>query len=231
MLVKYLRRLGDLSERRILSLFDGTDPQNVPKANTLLKHVYKASQIPSIASLPENKSFVLLGEVLGAFIRPYTSPEMSIAEQVASLAKCGFLLYALYRIDGNKFLPGQLFYDIQVSIKNAIFCIAKTQVVDRDLPFYLLQTGTDRLESRFGTYRTTTTDRNGDILQMCERAASAQHIDEIFSAHPNWNRAPYRLSLDGRSGIDHTNPASWTGDVIVGHVDLLTSWLLGRSQA
>ncbi|KAF8593058.1 hypothetical protein BDV93DRAFT_397208, partial [Ceratobasidium sp. AG-I] len=69
------------------------------------------------------------------------------------------------------------------------------------------------------------------LLQMCERAASAQHIDEIFSAHPNWNRAPYRLSLDGRSGIDHTNPASWTGDVIVGHVNLLDSWLLGRSQA
>ncbi|KAF8593059.1 hypothetical protein BDV93DRAFT_461884, partial [Ceratobasidium sp. AG-I] len=130
MLVKYLRCLGSLSERRILSFFDGTDPQNVPKANALLSHLYKASQLPSIALSPENKPFVLLGEVIGAFVHPYTLPEMSIAEQVASLSKCGYLLYALYRIDGNKFIPGQLFYDIQVSIKNVIFCIAKTQIVD-----------------------------------------------------------------------------------------------------
>ncbi|KAG9090473.1 hypothetical protein FS749_000513 [Ceratobasidium sp. UAMH 11750] len=231
MLVKYLRALGDLSESRILSLFDGTDPQNVPKANALLANLHRASQLPTIASHPGNKPFVLLGEVIGAFVHPFTIPSMSLAEQIASLTKCGHLLFALYRIDGTKFLPGQLYYDIQTSIKNAVFCVAKTQLADASLLFYLLQTGTDRLESRFGTYRTTTSDRNGDILQMCNRAASAQHIDDIFSAHPSWNRAPYRLSLDGRSGIDHTNPLSWTGDVVVGHVNLRAAWLQGQSQA
>jgi hypothetical protein len=203
----------------------------VPKANALLTQLYKASQLPSIASRPENKPFILLGEVLGSFVLPYTSPSMCLAEQVKSLAKCGLLLFALYRSDGAKFLPGQLVYDIQTSIKNVIFCIAKTQLVDTCLPFYLLQTGTDRLESRFGTYRTTTSDRNGDVLQMCERAAGAQHIDEVFCAHPDWNRVPYRLSLDGRSGIDHTNPSSWSGDVTVGGVNLHTAWVEGFSAA
>ncbi|KAG9118703.1 hypothetical protein FRC07_006658 [Ceratobasidium sp. 392] len=231
MLVKYLRCLDNLPESRILSFFDGTDPQNVPKANALLTHLHKASQLPLIASRPENKPFVLLGEVIGSFVYPYITPTMSLTEQVTSLAKCGHLLYALYRIDGTKFLPGQLIYDIQASIKNAVFCVAKTQLVSPELPFYLLQTGTDRLESRFGTYRTTTSDRNGDILQMSERAGSAQQIDEIFSAHKEWNRTPYRLSLDGRSGVDHTNPSSWTGDVIVGHVDLHAAWIDGQSQA
>ncbi|KAG9082984.1 hypothetical protein FRC06_004747, partial [Ceratobasidium sp. 370] len=231
MLVRYLRCLDDLPEQRIIAFFDGSDPQNVPKANALLTQLHRASQLPCIASRPENKPFVLLGEVLGAFVLPYTSPAMSLTEQVASLAKCGLLLFALYRCDGPKFLPGQLVYDIQTSIKNAMFCIAKTQLVDLSLPFYLLQTGTDRLESRFGTYRTTTSDRNGDVLQMCERAAGAQHIDEVFCAHPKWNRVPYRLSLDGRSGIDHTNPASWSGDVIVGNVNLYAAWVEGFSQA
>ncbi|KAG8683518.1 hypothetical protein FRC08_014234 [Ceratobasidium sp. 394] len=68
-------------------------------------------------------------------------------------------------------------------------------------------------------------------MQMCNRAAGAQHIDGIFSAHPSWNQAPYRLSLDGKSGVDHTNPSSWVGDVVVGNVDLHLSWLRGQSQA
>ncbi|KAF8597994.1 hypothetical protein BDV93DRAFT_422688, partial [Ceratobasidium sp. AG-I] len=69
------------------------------------------------------------------------------------------------------------------------------------------------------------------LKQMCDCAAGAQHIDDIFSAHPSWNRAPYRLSLDGRSGVDHTNPLSWIGDVVVGNIDLCSSWLQGQSQA
>jgi hypothetical protein len=231
MLVKYLRYLAELSGDRIIAFFDGTDPQNVPKANALLTHLYKASCHPKVTYHPANKPFIVLAEVLGSFTLPYTVPEMSLAEQVISLVKSSHLIFALYRIDGPKFLPGQLVCDIQASIKNAIFCVAKTQLVDPSLPFYLLQTGTDRLETRFGTYRTVTSDRNGDMLQMCERAGSAQTIDELFSAHPDWNRIPYRLSLDGRSGVDHTNPASWIGDVIVGNVNLHEAWLEGRLQA
>jgi hypothetical protein len=231
MLVHYLRHLDDLEESRILSFVDGTDPQNVPKANALLTHLHRASQLPTITSRAENKPFVLLSEVIRSFALPYTVPTMSLAEQVTSLAKCGHLLFALYRIDGTRFLPGQLIYDIQASIKNALFCIAKTQLLDRDLPFYLLQTGTDRLEGQFGTYRTSTSDRNGDVLQMTQRAGSVRFVDQTFSAHKDWNRVPYRLSLDGRSGVDHTNPSSWVGDVVVGHVDLHACWLHGQSLA
>ncbi|EUC63751.1 hypothetical protein RSOL_427020 [Rhizoctonia solani AG-3 Rhs1AP] len=197
MLVNYLRCLGDLSESRLLSFFDGTDPQNVPKANSLLNHLYMASWLPSLSSRPENKPFTLLGEVLGSFVHPFTVPSMSLSKQVTSLSKCGHLLYSLYHIDGAKFLPGQLIYDMEATIKNVVFCIAKTQLVDTTLPFYVLQSGTDRLEGRFGTYRTITSDRNGDLLQMCEHAAGAQQIDQIYLAHPDWNRTPYRLSLDG----------------------------------
>ncbi|KAG9098098.1 hypothetical protein FRC07_010692, partial [Ceratobasidium sp. 392] len=220
MMVHYLRLLGDIPESRILSFFDGKDPQNVPKANALLTSIYRASQLPNIVAQVAHKPFVLLGEVLGSFVHPYTTLTMSLKEQLTSLAKCAHLLFALYRTDGTRFLTGQLMYDIQASIKNAFFCVAKTQLADLNLPFYLLQTGTDRLESRFGSFRT-----------MCERAASAQHIDQIYAARPQWNRVPYRLSLDGNSGVDHTNPASWRGNVIVGHVDLYSCWIDGQSQA
>ncbi|QRV72390.1 hypothetical protein RhiJN_00404 [Ceratobasidium sp. AG-Ba] len=231
MLVHYLRQLEDLPESRILSFFDGTDPQNVPKANALLTSIHRASQLPVLLSQSAHKPFVLLGEVLGSFVLPYTTTTMSLKEQLINLAKCAHLMFALYRIDGTRFMTGQLIYDIQASIKNVFFCVAKTQLVNPGLPFYLLQTGTDRLEARFGTFRTVTSNRNGDILQICERAASAQHIDEIFSARPRWNRVPYRLSLDGSSGVDHTNPASWSGDVTVGNVNLYSCWIDGCLQA
>jgi hypothetical protein len=227
MLVIYLRSVGNLLGSCILSFFDGVDPQNVPKASALLTHLHQASQLPSLSSRPEHKPFILLGEVLGSFVLPYTTPTMLLAEQITSLVKCSHLLFALYRIDGTQFLPGQLIYDIQALIKNAVFCVAKAQIIDASCPFYLLQTGTGQLETRFGTCRTTTSDCNSDILQMCKHAASAQHINGIFSEHPSGNRAPYRLSLDGKSGVDHTNPAPWVGDVTVGNIDLRACWICG----
>jgi hypothetical protein len=69
------------------------------------------------------------------------------------------------------------------------------------------------------------------IPVICEHGANAQHIDKIYHDHSNWNRVPYCLSLDGTSGIDHTNPSSWTGDVISGHVNLYAAWMQGQSEA
>ncbi|KDN40045.1 hypothetical protein RSAG8_08366, partial [Rhizoctonia solani AG-8 WAC10335] len=128
-------------------------------------------------------------------------------------------------------MSGQLYYDIQTSIKNAYFCVAKTKVLDPSLPFYLLLCGDDRLESRFGTFRTMNHDSNMSLLQLCKRSAAAQHVDHIYARHPDLNRAPYRLSATGSAGTDHTNPRSWTGDVLVANVDLRAVWLEGRNLA
>jgi hypothetical protein len=56
-------------------------------------------------------------------------------------------------------------------------------------------------------------------------------VDQTFSAHRTWNHTPYQLSLDGKSGVDHTNPSSWVGDVVVGGVNLSACWLQGQSVA
>ncbi|KAF8601714.1 hypothetical protein BDV93DRAFT_445403, partial [Ceratobasidium sp. AG-I] len=98
--------LDDLSEAQILSLFNGTDPQNVPKANTLLVCLYRALQLPSFTSRVENKPIVLLGKLVGSFARPFTDPTMIVDKQIASLVKCAHIFFALYCIDGAKFLPG-----------------------------------------------------------------------------------------------------------------------------
>ncbi|TFY82905.1 hypothetical protein EWM64_g1118 [Hericium alpestre] len=45
------------------------------------------------------------------------------------------------------------------------------------------------------------------------------------------DRGHRRLRLEGSEGVDHTNPASWTGNVIVKNVSLLTTWNVGRTEA
>ncbi|KAG8697896.1 hypothetical protein FRC08_006250 [Ceratobasidium sp. 394] len=223
--------LPNESATSIAQLFDITDHQNLPKANRLLNLIYEAGQLPHIASAPEQRSFVLLGELLFSFTQPFTNPTLSLMAQLTHLSTCGHLLFALYRVNHGSFIPGQLYYDVQTTIKNAYFTVAKSQLLNPQGPIYLLQCGTDRLESRFSTLRTMTHDRNMDIIQLCERAESAQHVDEIFARNPDLNKGSYRLSIDGSAGIDHTNPTSWEGNVIASSAGIRAAWSAGWEHA
>ncbi|KAG8735376.1 hypothetical protein FRC10_010673 [Ceratobasidium sp. 414] len=228
---QYLRYLPDMTTGRLDSLFYNTDRQNVPRAHALLKAIYDAAQLPDIRSQTANQPFVLLAEFLHAFYAPHTTPSMSLSQQVASIAECAFLLFAIFRVDWTRFISTQLYYDIQASIKNAVFCIAKTKLLDPTQCFYLLQLGDDRLENQFGIYRTMTSDCNPDILQLAERSGAVQEVVDVFGRHPESDRKPYRISLEGASGIDHLNPGGWVGNVCVGDVNLQSSWTEGRDAA
>jgi hypothetical protein len=187
MLVQYLRHLNDLQQLHIMSFFDGTDPQNVPMANAFLTYLHRASQLPTIASQSENESYLLLGEVIGSLVLPYTIPTMTLAKQVTGSSMCVHCIYALYCIDGTKLLPWQLIYDFQATIENVVFYAAKTQLVDRKLPFYPLQTGVNRLAGQLSMYRIITGDRNGNLPQMTQRARSIEYVDKTFSTLRGWN--------------------------------------------
>lgn len=226
-----LAHLEKITPSIISTLFDKGDHQNVPKAHHLLSLISATCSTAAIATPSQYSSFRLLGEFLGTFTRPYTDTSLSISVQLQSLSKCTHLNFALYRINRSDFLFAQLFYDVQASIKNVYFCVAKTKLLDPTLPFYLLQCGDDRLEGHFGTFCTMNHDSNMDLGQLCEHSTTAQHIDNIYAYHPTLNRAPYRLSTTGEAGVDHTNPASWEGGVTVGSVDLKRVWLLGRAEA
>ncbi|QRV92889.1 ubiquitin carboxyl-terminal hydrolase [Ceratobasidium sp. AG-Ba] len=156
---------------------------------------------------------------------------MSLSQQLICLSQCAHIMFALFRVDGTSFITAQLYYDIQASIKNIYFCVAKTKVLDPESPFYIIQTGDDRLENRFGIYRTASSDSNGDLLQIAEQSAIAQQVDNILAEYPNYDQTPYRISLDNESGVDHLNPSSWTGDVCVKNVCLRNCWDEGRGMA
>ncbi|KAG9075570.1 hypothetical protein FRC06_010019, partial [Ceratobasidium sp. 370] len=192
-----LRAATSITDGCLDSLFKISDRQNVPKANSLLKGIYDACQERDTPFQTANRSFILLSKLLYAFYAPHTTPSMSLSQQMTHLSECAHILFVIFRVDGTSFISSQLYYDIQASIKNSFFCVAKTKVLNPDSPFYLLQTGDDCLENRFGIYRTASSDCNGDILQMAERSAAAQQIDHILAENPDYDRTPYRISLKG----------------------------------
>lgn len=223
--------LPDISPATAAQLLDPTDHQNVPKANHLLNLIWRASCLPAVRASPAQRAFVLLGQLFHAFTQPFTNPVLDLAAQLTLLSTCGHLLFALYRCNGGAFIPGQLYYDVQSTIKNAFFVVAKSQLFDPSGPVYLLQCGTDRLEKLFSIFRTLSHDRNMDLIQLVERAAHVMHLDEIFTRNPDLDKGSYRLTLDGSAGIDHTNPTAFTGNLVATSVGLRTAWTAGAQRA
>ena len=92
------------------------------------------------------KAIIFFAEILGYFMVPFITVDMSLSKQVQYLATITFLVSALYVKHGTACLSGALYVDSQSVIKNIIFTIAQMQIIDSNLPFYLLLEGTDRLK-------------------------------------------------------------------------------------
>ena len=105
------------------------------------------------------------------------------------------------------------------------------QKLNPDLLLYLLFEGTDRLEQMFSDCRTQDHARNFDIEQLAGKLSVSALINATFQSNPNLDRGHRRLQLDGAIGVDHLNPASMTGDVRVGSVDLALEWAAGCTEA
>ncbi|KAJ7362430.1 hypothetical protein DFH08DRAFT_799463 [Mycena albidolilacea] len=121
--------------------------------------------------------------------------------------------------------------DSQAVVKNIIITIARMQLLNPNLKFYILLEGTDRLEVVFGDTRTLDHARNFDIEQLGQKLRLGTLINAALQRNPDLDRGHRRLKLDGALGIDHANPKSWIGDVRVGNVNLLICWNLGQEAA
>jgi hypothetical protein len=199
----------------------------VPKAIELLSALYKLSKLPKFVDEGTNQSLVLLGQLIGFLITPYTDSSMCLTDQLVSLSAAGHLLLVLYRHNRTSFCPGQFYYDAQSFIKATFWYVAKQKVLNPAGSFYIIQTGSDRLENNFGIYRTMDHSHNVDILQLSHRGSQAAEVLRIFADNPEIDRGHRRLNLQNVEGVDHTNPRSWTGDVTVNSVSLLSAWNTG----
>ncbi|KAJ7886575.1 hypothetical protein B0H14DRAFT_2563255 [Mycena olivaceomarginata] len=132
---------------------------------------------------------------------------------------------------GTACLTTALYADSQAVVKNIIITIARMQLLDPNLKFYILLEGTDRLEVVFSDTRTLDHARNFDIEQLGQKLSLGALINAALQCNPDLDRGHRRLKIDGALGIDHVNPKSWIGDVRVGNVNLLLCWNAGQEAA
>lgn len=231
MLKAAFREHLDLDNVTTEGLFDARDHQNVPKTIKLLQAIYELSLCSTFTSLAINRPVVLLGELLGCLILPYIKPSYTLSEQLTSLSAAVHITLILYRMDATSFITGQLGYDIPTTCKNVFWCVAKQKILKPHGKFHIGQTGSDRLEGDFGHYRTVKGSPNFDLQQLGQHAGATYTLSTVLARETSWNRGSRRLDLDGAEGIDHTNPASWLGDVHVINVSLLTCWNAGKRRA
>jgi hypothetical protein len=111
-------------------LLNPADPMNVLLAHDLALALSKVGSIaPTEVSpnlLQSWRAEALLGKLCAALWSVFDK-DLTLSEQLAALS---FLAHALaYLYCGTdartKFIPSQLFHDIQAMVKNAFFCTAK----------------------------------------------------------------------------------------------------------
>lgn len=231
-ILKHLRTVMPIDKAG--QLLDPADKQNVPKAVNLIQALRKVEDTPSADKPPDSlrhQRISFLARFFMFFVLPFISLEMSLSEQVRSLATYAHLLIVLWLKHTTSFITGALYADSQSIIKNIIITIARLQEISPEAAYYIILEGTDRLERLFGDCRTQDHSRNFDILQFCDKLSISTAMRFIFERNPLLDRGHERLNLKDATGVDHVNPASWRGDVTVGKVNLAREWTAGRNDA
>ncbi|KAF8884807.1 hypothetical protein BD779DRAFT_1442856, partial [Infundibulicybe gibba] len=233
-IVQSLLAFPEMTLDKAQELMNPADKQNVPKAVSLIQELLRLADLPVPLAPNEarrRKSIIFIAKALGFFLLPFISIDMDLASQVRHLSAYAHLTAAMYLKHGLSFITGALYADSQAIIKDIVFTIARLQGIDQNIPYYIIHAGTDRLEGVFSDVRTQDHSRNFDALQLAQKLSVSAEINATFERNPDLDRGHRRLALTDAKGIDHVNPRSWTGNVRVGDVDLVSTWEQGRDMA
>jgi hypothetical protein len=238
LLPQWLERLSghDWSEESIHSLLNPKDPQDVPRAVKLLCLIADLRDLDSTDFTPSEKhthrAFCLLGEAIYCLVEPFINPTLSISQQLVYLVKFAHLACAFYIRHEASFLPGQLYGDLQCLVKNLIFKIAHTKVLNPLLKIFLCLLGDDVLEVLFGRTRMIGGHSpNMSIDELCQRVEAALRIDAIFRRHPELERHARRLNFNRSRDVDHISPRLCTGELTAGSCDIKKCYDEGQDAA
>lgn len=232
--------LDGLSELAVDRMLNPKDRQNVPLTYRLLYSVSRLPPSDSPTLRAPRRILRLLGALYRSMLDPYTDIKLSLHQQLVKLSTASHLSLALYSQDKGNFLPYQSFHDIEWSIKNIFFCVAKAKNDNPAGEFFITSLGTNPIEGVFGKVRTMLGfDTNADVLQLSNRIDAAVQAENILQIHPEWAPEPRRLKLkalteeddESAGSHDHIGPRSWTGDVFVRNIVLQTAWQQGRQTA
>ena len=232
-----LTHLDNMTPKKAELLLDPADKQNVPKAINLLQSLFDLDKLditelevtPTI--LARIRCIIFISKVLNHFLQPFINVKMTLSQQLKELSTYSHLITAMYQKHKLSFLTGALLADSQAIVKHIYFTATRLQILDSNIPYYILFEGTDRLEGLFSNVRTQDHAPNFDILQLSYKLSIATEITGIFERHPDLDRGHIRRNLVDVHGVDHINPKSWMGDVKVGNTDIRHEYISGRDHA
>ncbi|KAF8154483.1 hypothetical protein B0H34DRAFT_628428, partial [Crassisporium funariophilum] len=219
---------------KVQELLHPADKQNVPKAVNLLQSLCDLSKIEHILSptiRKRTRQVIFLSKALGYFLFPFIDVTMLLSDQIYNLSAYAHIMTAMYRRHRTAFLTSALYANSQAIVKDIFFTIARLQGLDHSLEYFILFEGTDRIEGIFSHVRTQDHARNFDILQLAQKLSIGAEINAMFQRHPDLDRGHVRRNLVNVCGVDHINPASWRGNSVVGHVDIVKEYIRGRNEA
>ena len=93
-IIEHLTDLPDMTVEKAYQLLDPADKQNVPKAVTLLQNLLQLKDLPPPLNPTvkiKRHAIVFVADMLGYFLRPFISVDMTLSEQVECLATYSFL--------------------------------------------------------------------------------------------------------------------------------------------
>ena len=156
---------------------------------------------------------------------------VDLTQALIASAAASHILFVIFSKQGSRFIPSQLYHDLQATIKALFVDVAKflNEQGRADLNFFLL--GTNELEKLFGILRSLFTGRGFDVKELGERMGAAIDLHRIKKENPTWDKGQKRLSVSG--SYDRANIASWNGSTCMeGDAGTLQSlWVEGRLLA
>ncbi|KAF7293731.1 hypothetical protein HMN09_01168300 [Mycena chlorophos] len=183
-LKRFLLRLPGQTEASVQRLLYPDDPQDVPRSVELMEKIVDIGGAGLEASDPE------------------------VLADLDSVALLGEVLKNLL----TPFTEPSLYIDSQAMVKNVFFCLTKQQQLDREQPFYLFQTGDDRLERLFGKLRMLGGHNSAmSYQQAIERLGHACDLQGLYLRNPELEQTAVRLNMTHSEHVDHLNMDSAAG--------------------
>ena len=227
--LKYVMEKANI--KKISTMLDPNDKQNVPLVLNLYDALKECREFFKNTSDPVCKelrdSMKIFYHILDGIVSVFSDPTIDLEDQLIKLSKLSHILLAEYRKSGTKFVPGQLYHDVQRMVQACFFaCLLQKKRGGGKM--FLYQLGTDQLEKLFSLIRTITHARNCDSLEIIQRLSHAGCIELILQKHPTWKRIHSRRLVGSR---DATSQREWTGKLDLEAVNIASTWKLGEIEA
>lgn len=235
-ILQALTRIGKMDIEKAQQLLHPADKQNVPKAVNLLQSLFDLDCLnldgPHFPSLVRHiERIIFLSKVLSYFLFAFIDVDLSLSEQIRSLATFGHLVTAMFQIHKTAFLTNALVADSQAIVKCIIITAAQLQLVDSESQYFISLEGTDRLEGVFSHAWTRDHARKFDILQLAQKLSIGAEINAIFERYPELDHGHVCWNLSKACGVDHINSKSWKGDVVLKNLDIKKEYYAGHDEA